>query len=266
MAIDPYAVPKSRVADVPAGAPDGNFLPESQGVGAGNGWSWISDAWSLFAENRGTSIGLFVLFALISVLPGLIPLIGPLILYLLVPVLWGGVMLGCDARRQGEDLRIGHLFAGFSHKNTGRLIGVGVFVVVTFVAIFALMALIFGASIMALFTGGMMGEQPDPETMATMFTTMMIAVLVVLALSIPVYMALWFAPALIVLNDYSVGTALKTSFFACLKNILPFLIWGVVMFVLAILASLPILLGWLLLGPVLLGSIYTGYRDVFYSR
>ncbi len=266
MAVDPYAVPKSRVADVPSGAPDGEFLPDGQGVGMGNGWSWISDAWSLFAENRGTSIGLFVLFALIAILPGLIPLIGPLVLYLLMPVLWGGVMLGCNALRQGENLRIGHLFAGFSHKNAGRLIGVGLFVVVTFIAIFALIFLIFGASILALFTGGMMGEQPNPDAMAAMFVTIMIAVLVILGLSIPIYMAVWFAPSLIVLNDYSVGAALKTSFFGCLKNVLPFLIWGIVMFALMILASLPIFLGWLLLGPVLLGSIYTGYLDVFFSR
>jgi uncharacterized membrane protein len=263
--LDPYAVPKSRVADVPHGAPDGDFLPDGQGVGMGNGWSWISDAWALFEGNRAVALGIFIIFAVLSVLPSLVPIIGPLAVYLLMPVLSGGIMLGCDALRRGEKLEIGHLFAGFS-KNTGRLVGVGVFVLVSFVAIFALVFLIFGAGMLGIFTGGMVGEQPNPEQLGAIGLTLAVAVLVVLGLSIPVYMALWFAPSLIVLNDMQLGAALKASFFGCLKNILPFFVWSLVFLVLAILASMPLLLGWLLLGPVIMGSFYTSYRDIYYSH
>ena len=56
---------------------------------------------------------------------------------------------------------------------------------------------------------------------------MLLAVLVIMALSIPLTMAMLFATPLIVLADSDVVPALKTSFFACLKNILPFLIWSV---------------------------------------
>jgi len=87
-----------------------------------------------------------------------------------------------------------------------------------------------------------------------------------LALSIPLYMAVWFSYPLIVLNDFTVGQALKTSFFACLKNMIPFLLYGIMALLLGIVASIPAGLGWLLLGPVLLASIYTGYRDIFYEH
>jgi uncharacterized membrane protein len=50
-----------------------------------------------------------------------------------------------------------------------------------------------------------------------------------------------------------------------LKNILPFLIWGIAIFFLSILAMIPLTLGWLLLGPVLMASIYIGYRDIFHE-
>ena len=56
---------------------------------------------------------------------------------------------------------------------------------------------------------------------------------------------------------------MKGSFSGCLKNMLPFLLYGVVLFVLSILASLPLLLGWLVLGPVFGASIYTSYRDIY---
>ena len=50
-----------------------------------------------------------------------------------------------------------------------------------------------------------------------------------LALSIPVYMAIWFAPSLVALNDFEPVQALKTSFGACLKNIVPYLLYGVIL-------------------------------------
>jgi uncharacterized membrane protein len=79
-------------------------------------------------------------------------------------------------------------------------------------------------------------------------------------------MAVFFAPALIVLHNFKLGEALKASFHACWRNMLPFLVWGVVALVLAIVASVPLFLGWLLLGPVMLVSMYVAYRDIFFVR
>jgi uncharacterized membrane protein len=78
-------------------------------------------------------------------------------------------------------------------------------------------------------------------------------------------MAVWFAPSLVVLNDLGIGDALKASFAACLKNIVPFLVYGVIGFGLAIVATIPFGLGWLALGPTLAASVYTAYRDIFYT-
>jgi uncharacterized membrane protein len=76
-------------------------------------------------------------------------------------------------------------------------------------------------------------------------------------------MAAWFAPALVVFQQQGVIEAMKTSFSGCLKNLLPFLIYGVVMLGLAVLATLPIGLGWLILGPMIAASVYTSYRDIY---
>jgi hypothetical protein len=35
--------------------------------------------------------------------------------------------------------------------------------------------------------------------------------------------------------------------------------------ILAIIATIPLALGWLLLGPVLMASIYVSYRDIFHE-
>jgi hypothetical protein len=39
----------------------------------------------------------------------------------------------------------------------------------------------------------------------------------------------------------------------------------VIALVLGMLASIPFGLGWLVLGPVLGASLYTGYRDIFFE-
>ena len=261
MAVDPYAAPKSRVADVPNAAPDGEFVAKGRSVAAGNGWTWITQAWELFKGQKGTWIGLFVIFVVIVIVLNFLPLIGPFALILLSPVLYGGVMLGCDALRNGDDLKVGHLFAGFS-SHTGRLIGVGGATLLAFIGVFVVVMLLFGADMARI----MMGTQPSPAQMQAMGLRFMLVPLIILALSVPIYMAIWFATPLIVLNDFSVGDALKASFAACLGNILPFLVFGAIFFLLAIVASIPLLLGWLALGPVLLASIYTGYRDIFYEH
>jgi len=57
--------------------------------------------------------------------------------------------------------------------------------------------------------------------------------------------------------------AMKASFAACLTNVMPFLIYGLVVMGLAIAAVIPFGLGFLVLGPILIGSVYASYRDIF---
>jgi len=261
MAQNPYAAPKSYVEDARTSFPDGEFIPGGRGVPPGNGWRWVADAWTFTGLQRGTFIGVFLLWVLIAILMGLIPILGSILSALLMPVITAGFILGCDAVRRGEQLEVGHLFAGFKH-HAGKLIALGAVYLAFFVVMVLVVIIIFGSTVGMVFVGG---AQPTPDEMAGLVTTILLATLVMLALSIPMYMAMWFACPLIVLAQHDVGSALKTSFGACLKNILPFLIWGIAMFFLSILASIPLALGWLLLGPVLIASLYLSYRDIFHE-
>lgn len=261
MATDPYAAPRARVADVPATVADGNFIPEGQAVGAGNGWQWIADAWGYFTRQPGVWIAVVVIFLVIAVVLNMIPFLGGLALALLAPVFAGGIAIGCQAMREGGELEIAHLFAGFKH-NTAKLVMIGVMNLVAWFVIGLVMVLVGGASLAALMMGA---GDPSAAKVAASAGVIALAFLIALALAVPVYMALWFAAPLVALNDFDTIPALKTSFFACLKNIVPFLLYGIVLFAAAIVASIPFGLGWLVLGPVLAASVYTAYRDIFYA-
>jgi hypothetical protein len=256
VATNPYAAPQARVTDTPkAEDSDDNFIPEGQSLAGGQGWQWIVDGWNLFKAQPGLWIGIILVVGVLYVLVSLIPYLGQLVTTVLTPVIGGGLLLGCRALDHGEPLEFRHLTAGFEHHGAklAALGGISLLAVIVFVAI------------LFAFGGAGLGLAGGSRSLG--FGLMaLLGLLVVLGLSVPFYMAMWFAPALVVFHEYDVVTALKASFFACLKNIVPFLIYGLVLLVLTFVAAIPFGLGLLVLGPVVICSVYTAYRDIFFVR
>jgi hypothetical protein len=256
---NPYQPPSSPA--VPAArpsTPEPAFSTSARAVDAGRGWEWIAEGYALFKKQPGIWILILIVFVACAALIHVVPVIGSLAGVLLTQVFMGGLMLGCRALDRGEALEVGHLFAGFK-QNTSDLVVLGVLTLVGWlVACIPAIAIVGGGAFMAMMMGGTPGMH-----VGAMGLSFMLAILVVLALAMPLYMALWFAPSLIVFNNLKPVDAMKASFFACLKNVVPFLLYGVIMLVLCFIAAIPFALGFLVLGPVAIASIYTGYRDVF---
>ena len=257
---NPYQQPKSDLV-VPAGESDDLELVEPQKLSAGAGWNWIIEGFYYFKLNPGLWIAmvvvLFVIFVGLSVIP-----FGSFVTNLIYPVFIGGFMLCCRKLFIGEDFSFGDMFAGFS-TNAGRLVVVGV---LYSVGIFAAMAI--GVGILLAFGGfGQfqgMGQMGDPDILAVLMASGVgLAALVVLALMVPLMMAYYFAPALVVLHDLPALEAMKLSFSACVRNIVPFLVFGLIAMLLCIVAAIPLMLGYLVVGPVLIGSMFAAYRQIF---
>ena len=240
-------------------------IPEGRRVGAGRGLSWLGDAWRMFKDSPGSWVACFLIFLLIMFVLAIIPLLGNIAGALLSPVLIGGIMIGCRELERNEELMVSHLFAGFKEKS-GPLVILGLLEFGISMVVMLVAAAIIFLTVGAMFVGVLMGQSLDPgATLAPGFWLgALVLMLVIMALFIPVSMAVWFAPALVALDNVEPLTALKWSFFACLKNIWSFLVYGLVIFGLAIVATIPLGLGWLLLGPVIMASVYTAYREIFF--
>lgn len=232
------------------------FQPDGRIVEASRGVTWLSEGWTLFTKNPGVWIGQMVVLLLVFFILGLIPLIGGLAINLLTPVFGAGLLLGCHALHEGGALEFNHLFEGFKQK-TGELILIGVLLLAGSFIIMLVAGLIMGSGTL---TGMMMGRTAGT---GLAIGSIMLGALVALALSVPLAMASWFAVPLVLFHNVPAFNALQQSFFACLKNMGPFLLFGIVAFVLAIIAAIPFMLGFLVLGPVLVGAAYAGYRDIF---
>lgn len=253
---NPYAAPTSAVEDAFV---TGDFVQGGRSVPSGNGWQWIVDGFHLFQRSPWIWIVIMLLLVIISAVLSRLGGFGSLILVLITPVLSGGVMLGCDALMRGEPLQVGHLFAAFRAK-TGPLMLVGVLTLVGWLIIVLIVGLLVGFS---MFSAIMAGSAAGSSLLAAGALTMMLSFLLALALSVPLVMAIWFAPALVVFHDLSATDALKNSFSGCLKNIVPYLVYGILILIFGILATIPFALGWFVWGPTLFASVYASYRDVY---
>jgi hypothetical protein len=261
---NPFAAPAAHVADART-SNNGTLAAEPNRVATGRGLAWWSEGWQLFRLSTGWWIGLCVVPMLINTVVGppvgpfqevgvlMISLLGPLravigalVIFLLYPVFIAGLMLGCRNLESGKALTFGHLLAGFQN-NFGRLLGIGVRFFFGVVAI----SIIIG--------GGAMLIIEATETKAVeRFGNLLFGLLGILLV-----ISVWFASALVALHDLTASEAMKLSLRACLRNLLPLLIYGLAFIALGVLASLPWAFGWLLLLPVAVCSLYASYRDLF---
>lgn len=242
-------------------------VPEARALPAGHALGWIQGGWRLFARAPGIWIGALVVFLVINIVLAFVPFIGGLITTLLGPVLMGGFMLGARKLDHGEDFQLGDLFAGFS-ANTGHLIAIGgLYLLGSILLALIAMALVIGPMISA--AGGLdpnsLQTQSPEALFATMAPAISLTVLVILALMIPLIMAYWFAPALAMLDGLGPIAAMKLSFVGCVKNVLPFLIYGLIALVLIVVGMIPFLLGLLVVSPLLIASLYVSYREIFHG-
>lgn len=228
----------------------------SRTVEAGACFDWLRQGWALFAANPGTWIATAVLFLVLYFALAVVPLIGQLACNLLVPVLAAGLMHMCARQSEGEDPQIGDLFIGF-RRQTGNLIVVGLLYMAGVVGITVLVMLLVGGGVAGgVVAGHLFGA-------GLVFGSLLLGGFLILILSVPLIMAVWFAPALVFFNGMKPVEAMKASFAACLRNWLAFLVYGLVLFVLMFFAALPLGLGFLILIPVMSGALYASYRDVF---
>jgi hypothetical protein len=219
--------------------------------------TWFSDGWRLFAKNP--ALWLFygvVLFILIAV--GVFTLVGYLVLMLVLPAIIAGMVYAAAQLRAGRGLAIEYLFRGFQDQTkASRLLVLGLVMLGATLVSLLIVAAFMGPSMVA-----MMG--PDAaHDMVEFGANGLIALLLFAAVHLLLTMLLAYAIPLVMLGDAHPAAAMRSSFSACLRNLPSLLMASVILFVLAGVATLPLLLGWLVLLPWLACTLYRSYEDIF---
>ena len=240
---------------------------------AGRGIDWLVDSFTIFSKNWPAWIGVIIFIFVLKIISLFIFIVGGMVLQVLLPVFIGGLMLGCRSADAGAGFLFEHLFAGFSDRFL-RLAAVGIVILVGESLILALCAvalfLLVGnldtfMQILHTLQRALMEQNISQliQVLSGMSLMILLVTLLGLALYVPLLVLAWFAPALIVLAGQDAITAMKNSFIGCIKNWIPYLVYGVVGLVFSIIATIPLALGWLVLMPMMIISIYLAYEDIY---
>lgn len=229
-------------------------------VSAGRGASWIAEGWRLFVRAPLMWVISMVVLFVVMFAMNLVPILGAIVFQVLQVVIWGGFIAACRSLETGGEFEIEQLLAGFNRR-FGKLAAVGALFLAGEAII---MLLYFGFVGFSVLGAALSGDQEAVRNaILGSIGGIVLGALIAMALAVPLMAAIWFAPALVYMHDMAPMAAMKASLGASFRNFIPFLVYGVIMFVLAILAAIPFGLGMLVFVPLTITSAYASYRDVF---
>lgn len=232
---------------------------EAKTVDVSRGVAWFAGGWGLFMKSPGAWIVLGIMTLAIMVVLSLIPFLGMLALSLISPVLGAGLMYAAREADAGRALDVLYLFQGFRERDKlTPLLSLGAVALVGLTIALAVAFLLVGGSMVTM----MMSGDRHALTAGAM-GGFMLAGLVILVVELAVAMAVVYAIPLVMFQGVPAGAALRSSLNANLRNLLPLLVFGMIYLFVAVLATLPLMLGWIVLLPVSIATVYLSYKDLY---
>ncbi len=239
-------------------------------VDARHGWQWLVQGLVLFRKDPAHWLMLIALLFIGSRVLLAVPYLG-LLVVLITPNFLAGLTHGAQALEQGKPLRLGYLASGFL-KNAGHLVTLGGVSLLGHFLMLVAMTTVAGAAlsdvVQTMSTGAI--TQETVAAMRVAAPRLLLSVCVGLAIAVPVMLAVWFAPMLVFFDDMKPGPAMLMSLWACLRNIMPMLVYAIalmgpllVMMQIGVALTRQPEMGIWLLAPVLVPSLYASYRDLF---
>ena len=251
---------------------------------ARHGMAWLAQAYALFRQRRLSWVVLLLAYYILLLLLRAVPLVGPYAMTILKPVFAVGLLAAAWTQERGGTPALRLLFQGF-RANLGSLLPIGLFFVAGITAAVFASSLVDGGKLLELMSnGGAMSEEEITTALgdSALQTGMLFSAL----LSVPVVIATWWAPALVVFQNAGAGRALLTSLRAALANWRPLAIYALAVFFYG--AALPALVTGVIalilpaaIAPTIVVALlvpyaiffaatlhisdYVSYRDVFHA-
>lgn len=252
-------------------------------VPAKNGILWLSQAFDIFKSSPLNWLSSVIIMTFCLLFSLVITIMLPFLLpvsFLLSTIFIGGLILGCRQISNHTPFNLKSLFWGFE-KNFNQLSIVG----------FIYFAGVIFSCVIGLSLSELLGYEiyeVDMETLTNnveekkqFLESLLMPILFMLIIMLPLIMAYWFAPALVVFNSLSATKAFVIGFKACVSNIAAFTLFSllliigsaVVLTLTAIIAQMIPIIGVAIqfiiemaLYSIVIISLYCSYQDIFPSK
>jgi uncharacterized membrane protein len=212
------------------------------------GVEWIAGGFKLFMKKPGELILAGLALFVVTIVLNFVPIAGGGLTTMLVVAAAGAMMFACRAIEDGQDL----LASAQKAAN------------ITPLWILSLIAAGMGIAI-ALF-GFLLAATAVGLAFVSPALAIGLGVLIFLLMtlvSIPIVMAMWLAPGLVVFKGVDPIESIRLSFTASTKNFLPFIIFYVLAVIGFALGGMLMGIGLIFVFPVLLCATYVAYKDMF---
>jgi hypothetical protein len=212
--------------------------------GARRGLAWLAEAYAMFRSAKLAWVVLITFYGLVMFVIAGIPFIGPVLMWVLKPLFAVGMLAAAWTQERGGRPALPQLFQGFK-ANVFALIMLGAVLVSGIAAAFYVTSLIDGGALTELTQTQARAATADAQdakavegTVEALITSgrLQRSALILMLLSLPTFLALFFAPALVVFQDTGPLAALGASLRAALANWRPLIVYA-----LAIVALGPLL-------------------------
>ena len=229
-------------------------------VTSGRAWDWTVYGWRLFIRDPGVWIVLYLVYLVIEYGLPLVPTAGPLVLSFIAPALTAGLLFAAREQDCGRPIHVDQLFRAFRDRSVvGRvlvlgLIGLGFKLVSIAVGVASL-----GGALVAVLTGRLAASALIPALALGGTFGLLVAVTLGLVLA----MLLYYAVPLVTFDAAHPIEAIRSSVAACTVNILPLTVLSLINVGLYLVAMLSLGVGIVVVGPITIGSMYAGYKEIY---
>jgi uncharacterized membrane protein len=238
---------------------------EIRKLNAARGWTWVKHGYQLIMRNPLISITFALICALALFAALKMPVLGPLLAVMLIPMIMAGYMRVCRALEEEEKIELTHLFEGFK-KQTARLAVLGGFLMMGMFISSMVMVLVGGEPLRTLLENVNAANDPQMlfDAMSNAGSGVAFSLMVGFAMICVLMLAFQYAPMLVFFNNVLPLDALRASLTGSLRNLVPYVVYNLILQVIAsVLGLLPYNIGLIVLLPLGLTSLYVSYRNIF---
>ncbi|MFT6529863.1 MAG: putative membrane protein [Psychrosphaera sp.] len=210
-----------------------------------NALSWIKQGWRLFTLQPGPFMAMSAIIICVSLLANLNAILGIVVVFMM-PFLSAGYYQCASRAEQGEKITPADIFYYLSHIRSHR-----VFIRLAFVSI--VLSIPMTQVAVGVQESLLAGEMFDFASVILLLALLWLNFML-LAFALP---AAWIAP------ETDIMTLVKQSFKACWINVMPLTLYGLIIFVLALISMPVILVGWLIMYSVSVLSFYQMFLSIY---
>jgi len=194
-----------------------------------------------------------------------IPVVGGLGVYVLSPFLVAGYFAAARAGESGEPVTFLYLGTGFRQAGKGLFV-IGLAYLLTTLFIFKIVLTLTGGNLQTIVENAQSPASMDPAATERMLREDLPALSLGMLMFIPLLMATWFSPGLVLFEGFGPAKAMWWSPWACAVNWRPLVFYTLIVVLVGMVAIvIPLGLGLLVFLPWTLTSTFAAYRQIFVS-